>query len=88
MAGDADEAILLLSGEWKPDLVLYGVPEDANAAHNFMRQLRATSPDCRVAAMVRPEKLTDLKDLMAYGWLIILPAPVERPELVNLIASL
>ena len=41
-----------------------------------------------LAAMVSPERLADLKDLLNHGRLLVLPTPVERPEMVNLVASL
>lgn len=88
LAGGTDDAELLLSAGWSPDLILYGVPDDIAEAFDFMQRVRAVSKECRVAAMVSPERAADLKDLMAHGWLIVLPTPVERPEMVNLIASL
>lgn len=88
LAGGADDTELLLSAGWVPDLILYGVPTDITQAFDFMQRVRAVSKQCRVAAMVSPERAADLKDLMAHGWLIVLPTPVERPEMVNLIASL
>ncbi len=88
LAGGTDDAEMLLSAGWVPDLILYGVPDDMGEAFDFMQRIRAVSKDCRVAAMVPPERAADLKDLMAHGWMIVLPTPVERPEMVNLIASL
>lgn len=88
LAGGTDDAELLLSAGWVPDLILYGVPANINEAFDFMQRARAASSSCRVAAMVSPERAADLKDLMIHGWLIVLPTPVERPDMVNLIASL
>lgn len=88
LADGVDDAELLLSAGWTPDLVLYGVPEDMSEVFDFMQRVRAVSKECRVAAMVSPERAADLKDLLFHGWLIVLPTPVERPEMVNLIASL
>ncbi len=88
LADGAGDTELLLSADWTPDLILYGVPEEITEAFDFMQRVRAVSKDCRVAAMVSPERAGDLKDLLVYGWLIVLPTPVERPEMVNLIASL
>lgn len=88
LASSADDTELLLSADWEPDLILYGVPNDINEAFDFMQRVRAVSKECRIAAMVSPERAADLKDLMGHGWLIVLPTPVERPEMVNLIASL
>jgi len=88
LASGADDAEILLMAGWEPDLVLYAVPQDIERAFDFMRRVRAVRSDCRVAAIVPPERAADLADLMSYGWMIVLPAPVERPEMVNLIVSL
>ncbi len=88
LASGTEDALLLLSAGWAPDLILYGMPDDVQVAFDFMSQVRAVAGDTRVAAVVSPERASDLKDLMVHGWLIVLPAPVERPEMVNLIANL
>ena len=67
LAGGADDVEVLLSAGPAPDLVLYGVPEDTEVAHDFMQRLRAISQDCRVALLVPPGRMAELAGLMAYG---------------------
>ncbi len=88
LADGADDAELLLSADRLPDLILYGVPDDIDEAFDFVRRVRAVSRDCRIAVMVSPGRAGELKDLLLHGWLIVLPKPFERPDMVNLIASL
>ncbi len=88
LATGVEDTEVLLTAGMKPDLILYAIPRELDQAFDFMSRVRATRSNCRVAAVVPPERAADLADLMSYGWLIVLPVPVERPEMVNLIASL
>ena len=85
MVGSLEDAMLLLTGE-PPDLVLYGVPEDPAEAAEFLRRVRSACPGCRIALMVAPGRAAELDGLMEFGPLIMLRTPVERPDMVSLIA--
>ena len=85
MAGSLEDAVLLLAGD-PPDLVLYGVPDDQTQALEFLRQVRLVCSDCRIALMVAPDRAAELGELMEFGPLIMLRTPVERPDMVSLIA--
>lgn len=85
MAASTEDALLLLTGG-TPDLVLYGVPGDSAEAVEFLRQVRSACSGCRVALMVAPGRAAELGGLMEHGPVIMLRTPVERPDMVSLIA--
>lgn len=85
MAATTEDALLMLAMV-QPGLVLYGVPEDQEEAMAFLQQMRAACPDCKFALMVAPGRAAELNGLMEHGPMIVLRTPVERPDMVSLIA--
>ena len=85
IAVSTDDALLML-GETPPGLILYGVQEDFEAADTFMQQVRSGYPGCQIALMVAPGRAAELTGLMEHGPMIVLRRPVERPDLVSLLA--
>ncbi|MDA0676819.1 MAG: helix-turn-helix domain-containing protein [Chloroflexi bacterium] len=86
MAAGSEDALLLLSGGTGVDLVLYGVPPDPVEADVFLQRAKEICPDCRIALMVEPERASELGGLMRHGPMIMLRKPVERPDVVSLLA--
>ena len=86
MAGGAEDALLLLSGGSGIDLVLYGVPADPVEADVFLQRVKETCSGCRIALIVEPERAAELGGLLRHGPMIMLRKPVERPDVVSLLA--
>jgi excisionase family DNA binding protein len=86
MASTSEDALLLLSGGASVDLILCGVSADPVEADAFLQRAKEHCADCRIALMVEPERAADLGGLMRHGPMIMLRKPVERPDIVSLLA--
>ena len=86
LASDDDDAAVLLDGSYLPDLILYSVSGPIEGARSFLERVRDDSEGCRVALMIEPGRSAEIGTLMDLGPLIVLPKPVRRPDLVNVIA--
>jgi excisionase family DNA binding protein len=86
LASSDDDASMLLDGAYSPDLVLYSVSGSAESARAFLERVRKSSESCRVALMIEPGRAAEIGMLMHMGPLIVLPKPVRRLDLVNVLS--
>lgn len=85
---DGEEAALLLSARPGPEMVIYSAPDGEAELTGFVRQARALCPESKVVVVVPPERMVEVSRLLAGQVAYVLPAPLERPEVVNLLAQL
>ena len=86
LASSEEDAAVLLDGSYDPDLILYSVSGSIEASRSFLESVRKSSENCRVALMIEPGRASEIGTLMDMGPLIVLPKPVRRLDLVNVIS--
>jgi CheY-like chemotaxis protein len=90
-AGSAEEALQVMN-QWRPDVLVADIGMPGVDGYEFIRQLRARSPQSGgavpAAALTAYARTQDRLRVLSAGYQMHVPKPIQPAELVTVVASL